>query len=81
MHLNLGHVQVVNPGSVGQPRDGDPRASYAIIDGGQVEFRRVSYDVDWTVRQLRDAGLEPQTLAAAEWVLRSGGGAAGGSPG
>jgi len=81
MHLNLGHVQVVNPGSVGQPRDGDPRASYAIIDGGQVEFRRVSYDVDWTVRQLRDAGLEPQILAAAEWVLRSGGGAAGGSPG
>jgi len=76
MHLQLGHLQVINPGSVGQPRDGDPRASYAIIDGGQVEFRRVAYDVDWTVRQLRDAGLEPQILAAAEWVLRSGGGAA-----
>ncbi|MFM7866076.1 MAG: metallophosphoesterase family protein, partial [Planctomycetaceae bacterium] len=74
MHLQLGPVQVVNPGSVGQPRDGDPRASYAIIDRGQVEFRRVSYDVDRTVRQLHDAGLEPQVLAAAEWVLRSGGG-------
>jgi len=31
-------------------------------------------DVDRTVRQLREAGLEPQVLAAAEWVLRSGGG-------
>lgn len=75
MHLQLGAVQVVNPGSVGQPRDGDPRASYVVIEDGRVEFRRVAYDVDRTVCQLKEAGLESEVLAAAEWVLRSGGGA------
>ena len=73
MHLQLGAVQVVNPGSVGQPRDGDPRASYVVIEDGRVEFRRVAYDVERTVCQLREAGLESEVLAAAEWVLRSGG--------
>jgi predicted phosphodiesterase len=39
-----GH-EVVNPGSVGMPLDGDPRAAWAIISDGQVELRRVAYDV------------------------------------
>src|ERR1051326_5068075 len=37
---------VMNPGSVGQPRDGDPRASYAIIDNGKPEIKRVAYPVE-----------------------------------
>ena len=37
--------EVVNPGSVGMPLDGDPRAAWAIISDGQVELRRVPYDV------------------------------------
>jgi diadenosine tetraphosphatase ApaH/serine/threonine PP2A family protein phosphatase len=39
---------IINPGSVGQPRDGDPRASYAIYDGdaGMVRLHRVSYDIN-----------------------------------
>jgi diadenosine tetraphosphatase ApaH/serine/threonine PP2A family protein phosphatase len=57
---------VFNPGSVGQPRDGDPRAAYAIltIDGGRVvvEQRRVKYDVQGAARKIVDAGL-PKTLA------------------
>ena len=40
-----GH-EVVNPGSVGMPLDGDPRAAWAIISDGRVELRRVSYDVE-----------------------------------
>jgi putative phosphoesterase len=72
-HLNLGHVQVLNPGSVGQPRDGDPRCAYAIIDNGVVEFRRVAYDIDATLRQMRETGVNGDALALAENVLRTGG--------
>jgi putative phosphoesterase len=56
---------VMNPGSVGQPRDGDPRAGYAVVDlktgsGGDavtVEERRVEYDVDAVVAAVQEAGL------------------------
>lgn len=37
---------IVNVGSVGQPRDGDPRACYAIFDGESVEWRRIDYDIE-----------------------------------
>lgn len=45
---------IVNPGSVGQPRDRDPRASYAILDGDTVEFVRVEYDVQHVVDQITE---------------------------
>lgn len=45
---------MVNVGSVGQPRDGDPRACYAIIDQETVQFRRVEYPVNETVRKMRE---------------------------
>ena len=45
-----------NPGSVGQPRDDDPRAAYAIIDSeGRVELRRVRYDIDAIVEKMKEA--------------------------
>ena len=52
---------IVNVGSVGQPRDGDPRACYAIFDseGDRLEFRRVSYDVQTAQRKILQAGLPP----------------------
>jgi diadenosine tetraphosphatase ApaH/serine/threonine PP2A family protein phosphatase len=55
---------MVNPGSVGQPRDGDPRASYALLDplAASVEFHRVEYDVSETQRRMRARGL-PEPLA------------------
>jgi putative phosphoesterase len=40
-----GH-EVINPGSVGMPLDGDPRAAWAVVNDGQVELRRTSYDVE-----------------------------------
>jgi predicted phosphodiesterase len=56
---------LVNPGSVGQPRDGDPRASYAVLDpeAGTVRWHRVAYDIGAVQRAMRDAGL-PIALTA-----------------
>jgi putative phosphoesterase len=50
---------VVNPGSVGQPRDDDPRAAYAVLDLNDlsVEERRVEYDIDAVQAAVEDAGL------------------------
>lgn len=72
-HLDLGRLQVVNPGSVGQPRDGDPRCAYAVIENGKVELRRVKYDIDATLRQMQSCGVDKATLDLAETVLRTGG--------
>jgi diadenosine tetraphosphatase ApaH/serine/threonine PP2A family protein phosphatase len=55
---------LVNPGSVGQPRDGDPDAAYAVwdVEAGAVELRRVPYDREAAKQAIRDAGL-PRMLA------------------
>ncbi len=55
---------LLNPGSVGQPRDGDPRAAYAIYNSEQhtVTYYRVQYDIAETQRRIRAAGL-PDILA------------------
>jgi diadenosine tetraphosphatase ApaH/serine/threonine PP2A family protein phosphatase len=59
-----GRRWLANPGSVGQPRDGDPRAAWALIDvdAGLATFRRVVYPIDQTQAQIREAGL-PEPLA------------------
>ena len=59
-----GAVVLLNPGSVGQPRDGDPRAAYLLLDldENRASFRRVEYDVERTQAEIRDAGL-PELLA------------------
>ena len=49
-----GGIQLVNPGSVGMPLDGDHRAAYAVIDGDRVERRRVDYDWRKSVAAVRD---------------------------
>jgi diadenosine tetraphosphatase ApaH/serine/threonine PP2A family protein phosphatase len=56
---------LLNPGSVGQPRDGDPRAAYLDLDLDRrlATFHRVEYDVERTQREMRAAGL-PEALAA-----------------
>ncbi|MFB6071733.1 MAG: metallophosphoesterase [Halobacterium sp.] len=54
---------VLNPGSVGQPRDRDPRAAYAVLDLDTLDVteHRVEYDVDRVAAAVRDAGLPPGT--------------------
>ena len=60
----VGVRALLNPGSVGQPRDGDPRAAFLLLDldAQRASFRRVEYDVKRTQREMRDAGL-PEMLA------------------
>jgi diadenosine tetraphosphatase ApaH/serine/threonine PP2A family protein phosphatase len=55
---------LVNPGSVGQPRDGDPRAAYLVYDSAAaiVQFRRVAYDMAAAQMRIREVGL-PGVLA------------------
>jgi predicted phosphodiesterase len=55
---------ILNPGSVGQPRDGDPRAAWLILDldAKQADYRRVEYDVSRTQEEIRERGL-PEPLA------------------
>lgn len=50
---------LINPGSVGQPRDGNPDASYLLLDveAGRAEFRRVRYDIALTQRLMGEVGL------------------------
>jgi diadenosine tetraphosphatase ApaH/serine/threonine PP2A family protein phosphatase len=57
--------RLLNPGSVGQPRDGDPRASWLEIDNasGRATFRRTEYPVGQTQTEMRELGL-PEALAA-----------------
>ena len=63
--LQPGRKYFINVGSVGQPRDGDPRAAYVVYDTANrtVEFRRVPYDVAAAQDKVRKAGL-PERLAA-----------------
>jgi putative phosphoesterase len=66
----LGRLTVANSGSVSLSYDGDPRASYAILDDGRIDIRRVAYDVEEEVARLR-ATRDPH----AEWLaqmLRAG---------
>jgi predicted phosphodiesterase len=58
-----GRRWLLNPGSVGQPREGDPRAAYLILDGPSARFHRVDYDVERTQTEMRERGL-PEALAA-----------------
>ena len=53
------HRLIVNPGGVGQPRDGDPRAAYALLDAEAMtlEFRRVAYDVAATQALMREHNM------------------------
>lgn len=58
----------VNPGSVGQPRDQDPRAAYAIIDtdAGTIRFNRIEYDIVKTQLQMRNADLPSALIRRLE---------------
>ena len=62
LDLRSGGPYLVNPGSVGQPRDGDAFASYVISDGESVLYRFVEYDIGKAQAKIRAAGL-PDMLA------------------
>ncbi len=62
--LNKEELYLLNPGSVGQPRNGDPRSSYLIFDTQEntVRFRLIDYDLSKTIKKIVDADL-PEFLA------------------
>jgi predicted phosphodiesterase len=64
LELEPDHMYLINPGSVGQPRDANPRAAYAIYtpENRTVEYRRVKYDIQSAAQKILDAGL-PSILA------------------
>jgi predicted phosphodiesterase len=60
---------LINPGSVGQPRDGIPESAYAILDDrdATVEFHRVAYDIAETQRRMQKLGLPPRLAERLTW--------------
>ena len=65
LHLAVSNGWLVNPGSVGQPRDYDPRACYAVLDlgTGTVEHRRVEYDVAAVQQRLEGRDWDPDIVS------------------
>ena len=64
LDLRTAERWLLNPGSVGQPRDGDPRAAYLMLDldAGRADYKRVEYAVERTQAEIRERGL-PEPLA------------------
>jgi diadenosine tetraphosphatase ApaH/serine/threonine PP2A family protein phosphatase len=61
LEIDADCAYLVNPGSVGQPRDGDPRAGYVLYDSeaNRVNYCRVGYDIHGAQKKIQDAGLPP----------------------
>ena len=70
--LEVGDKLVINPGSVGQPRDGDPRASCAIIEDYKVDLRRIEYPVEETVAVVEASGLPENAKELLADCFRTG---------
>lgn len=70
--VRVGDKIVLNPGSVGQPRDNDPRACYAVIDEGKIEIKRVAYNIEDTISRLENLDIPPEAKRFAAQVLRTG---------
>ncbi len=71
--MQIDKTTVINPGSVGQPKDGDSRASYAVWEDGEVALRRASYDVQAVVRDLFNSGITEGIARQLAHVLLTGG--------
>ena len=72
MIRKIGTKTFVNPGSVGLPLDGDPRASYAVFHDGKVRLRRVRYPVTETVARLYESTLPSAATAQLAEILCGG---------
>jgi predicted phosphodiesterase len=69
----IGKTTLVNPGSVGQPKDGDPKAPYAVWEDGKVELCRVAYPIEATVEAYARTPLASSDVESLVAVLRTGG--------
>jgi putative phosphoesterase len=71
--LQVNGTLVVNPGSVGLARDNDPRAAYAVIDGDDVQLKRVEYPIDETVRATTEFTPDASARQMLCDIFRTGG--------
>ena len=71
-NLQVEGTVVLNPGSVGLPRDGDPRAAFAIIDDHRIEFKRVTYPVEETIARIEAMPWSQRAKEMMQHALRSG---------
>jgi predicted phosphodiesterase len=69
----IGGKVIVNPGSVGQPRSGDARASYAVWDHGEFILRKAHYPVETTIAKLKLLGFKETVEQELAATLRTGG--------
>ena len=70
--LQVNGTKIVNPGSVGLNRDGDPRAGYAIIEGDTVELKRVEYAVGETISGVENSVEDPTAREMLTDIYRGG---------
>jgi putative phosphoesterase len=70
--IQVNGVTVLNPGSVGLPRDGDPRAAYAVIGDDEIELRRTTYPIEETIARIEAMPWPRRAKDIAASVLRSG---------
>lgn len=66
-------IKIVNPGSVGQPRDGIPMVSYAVWENGKVEIKRVAYNIDAAVKGLQETSIHFNHVKKLSKILMEGG--------
>ncbi|HDY69600.1 MAG TPA: metallophosphoesterase [Actinobacteria bacterium] len=69
----FGERMLVNVGSVGQPRDGIPSASYAVLEDGRVELKRTEYDIEAAVGKLKALPYGEKTTEQLIHILRHAG--------
>ncbi len=70
--LRVNGTTVVNPGSVGLSRDGDPRAAYAVIESGEVQLKRIEYPIEETVAAMEAAVTDPTARQMLTDIYRGG---------
>lgn len=70
--VTLDSTRIVNPGSAGQPRDGDPRAGYAVVEDDTVLFRRVEYPVMKVVRRYEELKMPDPYYSFLRQLLLTG---------
>ncbi|MGR3309891.1 MAG: metallophosphoesterase family protein, partial [Candidatus Brocadiales bacterium] len=73
MIRKVGRITIVNPGSVGQPRDGIPLCSYAVWDDGNIEIKRVEYDIDAAINAYEATSISKQHIKTLSQILKTGG--------
>ncbi|MHC4197365.1 MAG: metallophosphoesterase family protein [Planctomycetota bacterium] len=72
MHRSVDGTVIINPGSVGFPSGHSPKASYAVWDDGNVEFRKVDYDIEKTIEALKETTLRYEHIEVISNKLKDG---------